>query len=69
MFNAMNNSYDVLISTADSNESESMAMCGIQWLGHATRKMFYMVTPTELALDDTDTMVSSLHKNKRIRNR
>merc|ERR1712195_322852 len=35
-------------------------MAGITWLGHATRKMFYMVTPAELALDDTDTMPRTL---------
>jgi len=54
----MNNVSHFIVS--DAIEDESMAMAGITWLGHATRKMFYMVTPAELALDDTDTMPRTL---------
>jgi len=51
----MNYTYDVWISPLPEEvDPPSMAMAGMQWLGHATRKMFYMVTPSELALDDTD---------------
>lgn len=55
----MNYTYDVWISPLPEEvDPPSMAMAGMQWLGHATRKMFYMVTPSELALDDTDPVVS-----------
>lgn len=41
-------------------EHSGMTNDVLEWSLHATRKMFYMVTPEEMALDDSDSMPRTL---------